>query len=160
MECDIIPVHLNFFFFAGDLTEITRTATDLVFRQLGMLIDSVTSGEEAMDMLSKRDFDLLLFDVNLPKMSGYALCSWYKEMCRTTGRTLGYVVAVTAEPDAEACHEFEIDRCLPKPLSTAIVSEAMQEYWKGREAAVRAAAARAAAEQQSQNTGTTDMNIS
>ena len=114
--------------------EITRTATDLVFCQFGLNIDSCTSGEQAIELLEKRDFDLILVDVNLPNMSGYALASWYKDMCRQSGRPAGYVVAVTAEPDAEACAEFQIDSCLPKPLSTACVAEALQSYWVKRKA--------------------------
>jgi len=114
--------------------EITRVATDLVFRQLGLITCTCTSGEEAMDLLQRRDFDLLLLDIELPTMSGYALSSWYKSMCRERGRIAGYVVAVTADPEYEACGEFEIDRCLPKPLSTPCVVEMMQGYWKAAQA--------------------------
>jgi len=109
--------------------EITRTATDLVFRQLGLHIEVCEDGDEAMAILRRRDFDLLLFDIELPTMSGYALASWYKQMCKETERHVGYVVAVTADPNPEACQQFEIDACLPKPLSTQRVVEALQNYW-------------------------------
>ena len=33
-------------------------------------------------------------------VSGYALCSWYKETCRAEGRAVAHVVAVTADPTA------------------------------------------------------------
>ena len=83
-----------------------------------------------MEVLESRDFDLLLFDVNLPTMSGYALCSWYKTMCRSRGRKAGYVVAVTADPDDGNCASFGLDRCLAKPIGTAGVVELMQGFWK------------------------------
>mmetsp|Transcript_25597 Transcript_25597/g.65045 ORF Transcript_25597/g.65045 Transcript_25597/m.65045 type:complete len:100 (+) Transcript_25597:905-1204(+) len=51
-------------------------------------------------------------------------------MCRSDGRVAGYVVAVTCDPNLEACREFEIDQCLPKPLSTPTVIVALQSFWE------------------------------
>ena len=65
-------------------------------------------------------------------MSGYALCSWYKETCRSEGRVTGYVVAVTAEPDEATCEAFEIDRCIAKPISTQCIVELLNRYWSQR----------------------------
>jgi len=112
--------------------EITRTATDLIFQQVGLIIDTAPNGEEAVLMLNRREYDLLVLDVHLPQMSGYALCSWYKCMCRTRGQKTGYVVAVTANPDPQACAEFEIDACLPKPLSTAYLVDALRGFWRSQ----------------------------
>ena len=135
---------------------ITLSATTLVLQQLGVYADAVTDGASAMLLCNKHDYDLLLFDVNLPDLSGYALCSWYKEMCRTHSRPVGYVVAVTAEPDAESCRAFEIDQCLAKPLSTSCVAKALQDFWRQQEqqalqrapADLRAISERAPREQQ------------
>ena len=152
--------------------EVTRMASDLVFQQLGLHIDTAEDGESATDQLRRRDYDLVLLDVNLPSMSSYALCSWcvltcaharrrcpslypsrssgvpltrahssalrtthvcrYKEMCREEGRSTGFVVAVTSEPDLEACHEFGFDLCRPKPLSTPEMISSLLNYWRYR----------------------------
>ena len=109
--------------------EVTRSASDLVFRQLGLCIDTVSNGEAAIKRFEKHEYDLCLFDLNLPSMSGYALCSWYKEFCARTGTPVGYVVAVTADPDPPTCQQFGIDVCLPKPLSLQRVAE-MLRYFK------------------------------
>ena len=114
---------------------MTLLGSELLLQQQGLHLDTATSGGDAMTLLSKRDYDLCLFDVNLPDLSGYALCSWYKEMCRTEGRACGEVVAVTADPDLEACKEFGIDICLPKPLSNARIVELLHELWSRRGAA-------------------------
>ena len=112
--------------------EITRLASDLIFQQLGICIDTAADGEEAMARLSRRDYDLILMDVNLPSISGYALVSWYKAMCEAEGRSVGYVVAVTADPDPETCSEFGMDKCLAKPLSTSWLSRALKDFWQAR----------------------------
>jgi len=109
--------------------EVTLLATELLLQQQGLVLDTATSGEEAMEALSKRDYDLLLVDVQLPGVSGYALCSWYKEMCSESARACGRVVAVTADPDEQTCKEFGIDLCLPKPLSTHTIVQLLRDHW-------------------------------
>lgn len=39
---------------------VTRTATELVFQQLGLCADLAADGTSAMDQLLKRDYDLIL----------------------------------------------------------------------------------------------------
>ena len=119
--------------------EVTRTASDLVFRQLGLCIDTASTGEAAVARLERHQYDLCLFDVNLPTMSGYALCSWYKEHQRKRQMPVAFVVAVTADPDPESCKQFGIDVCLPKPLSVQHVAEMLRQYWLTQHQSRRAA---------------------
>ena len=41
-------------------------------------------------------------------------------------------MAVTSEPDLEACHEFGFDLCRPKPLSTPEMISRLLNYWRYR----------------------------
>jgi len=118
-----------------DDCEVTLSMSELLLQQQGLCIDTASSGEQAMDMLAKRDYDLLLIDVHLPGLSGYALCSWYKDMCKGEGRAIGYVVAVTSDPDDATCREFGIDQCLSKPLSTACITGLLKAHWAKRSGA-------------------------
>ena len=106
--------------------QVTRLATEELFQQLGLWIATAADGESAMTMLAKRDFDLVLLDLHLTGMSGYALCSWYKDLCATQKRPCPKIVAITSDPDLEACAEFGIDVCLPKPLTSACVVQALR----------------------------------
>lgn len=108
---------------------VTAAATACLLQELGMWIDTAKDGEAAMSLLSGgRNFDLVIVEVNLPGMSGYALCSWYKDLCRRQGKKPPPFVAVTAEPDVETCRSFDIDRCLPKPLTSQCAKRALQEW--------------------------------
>jgi len=120
---------------------VTRTATELVFQQLGLCADLAADGTSAMDQLLKRDYDLILMDVDLPDMSGYALCSWYKGFCRSGGRACGYVAAVTSDPDLKTSEEFEMDACLAKPLTTLCLVEGLKDFWRSRGQATNASRA-------------------
>ena len=117
--------------------EITRNSMELLFNQLNLQLDTAESGEEAIAVLERREYDLLIFEVNLPRMSGYALSSWYKELCRTRQRPAGFVVAVTADPDEEACRQFEFDRCLPKPISSQRIVDLVSRFVRQRVESIR-----------------------
>ena len=130
---------------------ITCTATKLLLEQVGICPDAAQDGASAMEKLHQRQYDLLLFvsaaysnlewpakvhrgasvrtqDLNLPDMSGYALASWHRTRCRSQGLAPGYVVAISADPDAEHCRKFEIDLCLAKPLSTNTMLALLESF--------------------------------
>ena len=113
---------------------MTLLGSELLLQQQGLWVDTAKSGEAGIAMLEKREYDLLLFDVNLPDISGYALCSWYKELCRREGKPCGFVAAVTADPDNQTCREFGIDQCLPKPLSSVCIVDLLREHFARRNA--------------------------
>ena len=73
-----------------------------------------------------RSYDVLVIDVQLPGVSGYALVSWYRERCKARQQSCGRLVALTADPDEVTCREFGFDACLPKPLSNACIVELLQ----------------------------------
>lgn len=110
---------------------IAATAVERLFQSLGFWIDSAIDGETAMSLLASRQYALVLLDVELPSMSGYAVASWYKDHCKSNGLRPATVVAVTATPDIEACREFGIDRCLPKPLTSEVVTQLSRQWITG-----------------------------
>jgi len=113
--------------------EVTAMATQCMFQEMGLWIDSVVDGEAGMSMLSgAATYDLILLDVNLPLMSGYALCSWYKEHCRSQDLIPATVVAVTSDPDKAACMEFGFDHVLPKPLTAHSCYKVLRRWLESR----------------------------
>ena len=50
-------------------------------------------------------------------------------MCRSEGRSIAYVVAVTADPQEQTCVEFGIDQCLGKPLSSSGIVAMLTQLW-------------------------------
>lgn len=113
--------------------EVTAMATQCMFQEMGLWIDSVVDGEAGMRALSgAAAYDLILLDVNLPNMSGYALCSWYKEHCRIHDLPRATVVAVTSDPDKEVCMQFGFDHVLPKPLTAVACYKVLRRWLDSR----------------------------
>lgn len=114
--------------------DLASMAIEHLFKSVGCWVETVRDGESAMAKLthshseSQSVYDLVLLDVNLPTVSGYALSSWYAQMCRQHALRRAPVIAVTAEPDFNACREFGVDRCLPKPVTIEMVRELMSQW--------------------------------
>ncbi len=47
--------------------------------QDGMMVDAASDGEEALEMVRKGSYDLILLDIMLPKLSGYEVCQSIRE---------------------------------------------------------------------------------
>ena len=57
---------------------------DAALSQVGHIVDSVEDGETAQWLISQKDYDLLILDWMLPKVSGVALCQQYRQMGKTS----------------------------------------------------------------------------
>ena len=116
--------------------EVTAMATQFMFQEMGLWIDTASDGEVAMRMLSSSaTYDLVLLDLNLPTISGYAVASWYRDHCRETERHCATIVAVSSEPDKEACAEFGIDYVLAKPLTCNTCYHVLRRWLDARSGA-------------------------
>lgn len=73
-----------------DATTLAR-AVMTKLTDLGFVVEHVDDGKAALEMLSKNEFDLILLDLNIPKLDGFDVANAVKE--------LGYsvrIIAVTA----------------------------------------------------------------
>ena len=86
----------------------------------------VSDGEEALDVLEARDFDLVLMDLNMPRLSGVEAAKLYQ--MQALGRRKVPWLAVTADATEEArrsCDEAGFAGCLVKPLTPAALLAAI-----------------------------------
>ncbi len=98
---------------------------------LGYHVESAKDGEEALELLLTRDYDLVLLDMFLPRMTGLEVLTRLKER----GRVPKFTVMMTgyAGEDIESIEtlnrEGVIRRILKKPFSL----KALEEILKGEE---------------------------
>lgn len=62
--------------------------------QAGHLVDGIKDGETAQWLISEKDYDLLIIDWMLPKISGISLCRQYRQSGKTSP-----VLMLTAKDD-------------------------------------------------------------
>jgi two-component system, OmpR family, KDP operon response regulator KdpE len=80
----------------------------------GFAIEEARSGEEALAILARSDFDLVLLDVNMPGMGGVAAC---REI-RTHMATIGIVMVTVQGGEGEVVRALEAgaDDYITKPI--------------------------------------------
>ncbi|KJR89431.1 uncharacterized protein SPSK_05839 [Sporothrix schenckii 1099-18] len=84
------------------------------------VVTVVGNGEEAVEAVKRRNFDVILMDVQMPIMGGFEATSKIREYERNLGGTQRTpIIALTAHAmmgDREKCIQAQMDEYLSKPL--------------------------------------------
>jgi len=84
----------------------------------GWLTQVATNGREALELLSKEKYDLILLDIQMPEMSGFDVIRVIRENEKISGGHT-YVIATTAyamSQDKQRCLEAGMDDYISKPI--------------------------------------------
>ena len=73
-----------------------------ILEQKGFVVTTAAGGAEALEILGKEDFDLVLLDVMMPEIDGFTVCRKIKEEPRTKELP---VIFLTAKGGGEALAE-------------------------------------------------------
>lgn len=82
--------------------------------QVGHLVDGVQDGETAQWLMGEKDYDLLILDWMLPKVSGLELCSFHRQSGR--GAPVLMLTARDTTPDKVTGLDAGADDYLVKPI--------------------------------------------
>ena len=88
--------------------------------QDGMEVDCAYDGEEALELAKNNEYDLLLLDVMLPKMDGFAVCQQIRDFSDVP------IVMLTAkgdDMDKILGLEYGADDYITKPFNILEVKE-------------------------------------
>ncbi|HUY32227.1 MAG TPA: response regulator [Pirellulales bacterium] len=133
------------------LAEDNAVNQKLVVRLLekrGHQVTIAGNGREALAVLERDRFDLVLMDVQMPEMSGFEATAAIRQGERTTGRHMP-IVAMTAHAmkgDRERCLEAGMDDYIAKPVQARELFQAVERAVsaeRGAEASVAAIASAA-----------------
>ena len=102
---------------------VNRKVAVKMIQKRGHHVEVVTDGHEVLDAIAKDDFDLVLMDVQMPRLSGFEATARIREREEGTDRHLP-IVAMTAHAlkgDRERCLEAGMDGYVPKPIDPAVL---------------------------------------
>lgn len=121
---------------AVDDHEINRRTLALVLQPLGVELTTASCGQDALDILARRPFDLVLMDVNMPGIDGNETT---RRLRASGGPNAGVPVigfSAGAEPaQVAACRAAGMTDWLPKPLEPRRLYEALEQAMTVRAAA-------------------------
>lgn len=98
----------------------------------GFAFEVVSNGQEAVDAVSEREFDLVLMDINMPVLSGVEATRLIREVPGKTGKLP--IVALTANAmlgDREKYLAAGMDDHVAKPINPAHLLQAIARLVRG-----------------------------
>ena len=104
---------------------VQRALLNAVFRKQGLEVLLAANGQEGIRLARDRRPDLIVSDVNLPEMDGFAVLDDLRKEPATAGIPF---ILITASPDAaEQGKAMELGACryLPKPISISDLQAAV-----------------------------------
>jgi two-component system sensor histidine kinase/response regulator len=90
----------------------------MMLKRFGCRTDAVSNGEEALDLIRQKHYDLVLMDCQMPIMDGWATAAAIRELEHGAPRVP--IIALTANAlsgDKERCLQAGMDDYISKPLS-------------------------------------------
>lgn len=109
--------------------ENNRFVAEAMFRRLGCKIDSVVNGNEAVEAVKSKKYDLILMDCQMPIMDGYTASRVIRAWENGAGRIP--ILAVTAnvrEGELEKCLESGMDDYLSKPFDMSSLESKLNAW--------------------------------
>ena len=116
--------------------QINQIIVVRMLERLGAQVDIVMNGQEAVDQIGQKNYDLILMDCQMPVMDGYDAT----RKIRSTGRAIP-IVAMTANAlagDREKALEAGMNDYITKPLDKEIMREVLTR-WLSSSSSSRAA---------------------
>ncbi len=99
-----------------------------ILEKMGHSVTVADDGEEALAALAGKDFDLVLMDIQMPKMDGFETTRAIREQERETGGHIP-IIAMTAHAlkgDRERCLAAGMDEYVGKPIQIEALNKVLQ----------------------------------
>jgi signal transduction histidine kinase len=98
---------------------LNQTLICALLKRLGITPDLVEDGEAALDLLASRPYDLVLMDVQMPRLDGISATRELRKMHLAHQPRVIAVTANVLDDERAACMEAGVDEFLGKPYRAA-----------------------------------------
>ncbi len=113
-----------------DDDDLVLIAIQELLTPLGFSVTSLATGQEALDAVSRDQFDLVILDISMPEISGFEVCQRVRQMESYAETPVLMLTARSGEEDKQRGMEVGANLYLPKPISPkrliALVEEALK----------------------------------
>jgi two-component system sensor histidine kinase/response regulator len=109
--------------------DVNQALAAHILERAGFRVTAVPSGEQAVSASAIVAFDVILMDVHMPKMDGFAATAAIRERERRTGARHVPIVALTAHAmldDRERCLDAGMDAYVSKPFTASELLKTVQ----------------------------------
>ena len=116
------PLYFSRKILVADDNRTNRNVLGAILGAVGHVVTMVTDGDEALDALENGEFDVLLLDINMPRLNGIDTCTMWRQI--EGGRRHLPIVGVTADATAETeqrCKIAGMDLRITKPVDAKLL---------------------------------------
>jgi len=102
-----------------------------ILETLGFRVDSVADGKEALDALEKLPYDLVLMDVQMPRMDGFETTRMVRDPSTPVRNHAVPIIAMTAnamQGDRTRCLAAGMNDYVSKPVSPEELADALERW--------------------------------
>ena len=113
---------------------VNQQVTLGLLRKLSLEADLANNGEEALRVLTEKDYDLVLMDCQMPVMDGFEATTAIRNPLSAVRNHEIPVIALTANAmrgDQEKCLLAGMNDHIAKPIEIKLFSETLQKWLKG-----------------------------
>ena len=108
---------------------INCTVAEGLVNHLGYLTKSVESGEEAFELLKEDPHDLVLMDIQMPKMNGYETTRLIRSNLSSENQPVILAITAYVVNDIEKkCAESGLDGIITKPVTVESLIQAFKQH--------------------------------
>ena len=102
-----------------------------MLNKLGITPDTANNGKEALEMLSKKDYDIVFMDIQMPEMDGFQTTQIIRDPLSPVLNHNVPIIAMTAhafEEDRTKCLQVGMDNYIAKPISMESIIDILEKY--------------------------------
>ena len=110
---------------------INREVSLNLLQDIGLVVDVAEDGSEAVELVEKLDYDVILMDMQMPRMDGLEATRRIRAMNKTVP-----IIAMTANAfseDRQACLAAGMDDFITKPVDPDVLFDALLKWFSRRE---------------------------
>jgi CheY-like chemotaxis protein len=96
-------------------------------------VDSAEDGVEAVELCSKKEYDLIFMDVQMPNMDGYNATAKIRELENKNANSI--IIAITANAmagDKDKCLKAGMDDYISKPIKGVNLEDMLIKYIRNK----------------------------
>jgi CheY-like chemotaxis protein len=108
--------------------DVNSRLTTRMLARLGYEVDAVLNGREAIRALQNESYAIVLMDLNMPEMDGFAATRWILNHPSEL-RLVPSIIALTANTlpeDRKRCEESGMVDFIPKPIGMESLSHVLE----------------------------------
>jgi hypothetical protein len=113
-----------------DDLRINQEIVVYLLEQLGLVVETADDGEQALEMIAARDYDLILLDLNLPGLGGaeVARTARAREVSRGKRCPIIAMTASVVQGERTRCLSIGFDDFLEKPVRSEKLFEVISKW--------------------------------